>query len=132
MKAKTINLQLVKNIGNYESVRIGGEWSVEKGDDINECMSKACDELNEAFAVLREADKLKAERTAEEKAIAEARSTGKEFLQWGTPKMKQVIEAVMQGRADLDKVKEYYTLTNDTEKMINFAVTLNTARNINN
>ena len=28
MKAKTINVQIVKNLGNYETIRLGGEWEL--------------------------------------------------------------------------------------------------------
>lgn len=124
MKAKTINLQLVKNVGNYESVRLGGEWSLDKDEDMNKAMTKAYDELNEAFAILMQQKQDAAQVSEEEQAKAEANASGKEFLQWGTPKHQQVVQAVMEGRANLDKVKEFYTFTSETEKVINFAVAM--------
>ena len=32
MKCKTINVTLTVNLGNYESLRIGGEWELEPGE----------------------------------------------------------------------------------------------------
>lgn len=44
MEAKTINLQIVVNLGNYESVRLGGEW-VLNGENIQEAFASALSEL---------------------------------------------------------------------------------------
>lgn len=32
MRCKTINVTLTVNLGNYESLRIGGEWELEPGE----------------------------------------------------------------------------------------------------
>lgn len=44
MEAKTINLQIVVNLGNYESVRFGGEW-VLNGESMQEAFASALSEL---------------------------------------------------------------------------------------
>lgn len=44
MEAKTINLQIVVNLGNYESVRLGGEWNL-NGENIQEAFASALSEL---------------------------------------------------------------------------------------
>lgn len=54
MKANTINLQVVINLGNYESCRLGGEWSVEDGETTQEAMLKAREELRQSFNQLYE------------------------------------------------------------------------------
>lgn len=44
MEAKTINLQIVLNLGNYESVRLGGEWTL-NGESMQEAFASALSEL---------------------------------------------------------------------------------------
>lgn len=44
MEAKTINLQIVVNLGNYESVRLGGEWTL-NGESMQEAFASALSEL---------------------------------------------------------------------------------------
>lgn len=65
MTIKTINLQVVKNLGNYESLRIGAEWSVD-GEKIEDAAVKGMQELNAA------ADVILAGKKPEQKAAAPA------------------------------------------------------------
>ena len=46
MKAKTINVQITRCPRQYESIRIGGEWSVDKGETEAEVLDKALQMLN--------------------------------------------------------------------------------------
>ena len=46
MKAKTINVQITRCPRQYESIRIGGEWSVDKGETEAEVIDKALQMLN--------------------------------------------------------------------------------------
>lgn len=69
MKANLIKLEYTINMGNYSNVKIGGEWNVEDGESVKECMLAARNELK---GVIAEFDKVKAqEAAAKEKAIAE-------------------------------------------------------------
>ena len=46
MEAKTINVQITRCPRQYESIRIGGEWSVYKGETEAEVIDKALQMLN--------------------------------------------------------------------------------------
>lgn len=46
MRLNTINLQIVKNLGNYETLRIGAEWTPDSNESIAEAMAKGMEELN--------------------------------------------------------------------------------------
>lgn len=46
MKAKTINVQITRCPRQYESIRIGGEWSVDKGETEAEVIDRALQMLN--------------------------------------------------------------------------------------
>lgn len=52
MRLQTINLQLVKNLGNYESLRIGAEWTPDSNQTIDEAMAAGMAELNAAADIL--------------------------------------------------------------------------------
>lgn len=53
MKVTTINLQIVKNLGNYETMRLGCEVSVEKGESAEQAFLLAKAELQNAFKAIR-------------------------------------------------------------------------------
>lgn len=46
MKAKTINVQITRCPRQYESIRIGGEWSVDNDETEEEVLDKALQMLN--------------------------------------------------------------------------------------
>lgn len=49
MKAKTINVQIVKNLGNYETIRLGGEWEL-NGENLQDAIRAAVEELEQAWS----------------------------------------------------------------------------------
>lgn len=48
MKAKSINIQIVKNLGNYETIRVGGEWEL-NGENLQDAIRLAVEELENAW-----------------------------------------------------------------------------------
>ena len=48
MKAKSINVQIVKNLGNYETIRLGGEWEL-NGENLQDAIRAAVEELDNAW-----------------------------------------------------------------------------------
>lgn len=48
MKAKTINVQIVKNLGNYETIRLGGEWEL-NGENLQDAIRAAVEELENSW-----------------------------------------------------------------------------------
>ena len=52
MRLNIINLQIVKNLGNYESLRIGAEWTPDSNQTIDEAMAAGMAELNAAADIL--------------------------------------------------------------------------------
>lgn len=63
MKAKTINVQITRCPRQYESIRLGGEWSVDEGENEKQVMSKALELLNGYYEELMHP---KTEQPAEE------------------------------------------------------------------
>ena len=52
MRLNIINLQIVKNLGNYETLRIGAEWTPDSNQTLDEAMAAGMAELNAAADVL--------------------------------------------------------------------------------
>ena len=52
MRLNIINLQIVKNIGNFETIRIGAEWTPDSNQTIDEAMAAGMAELNAAADIL--------------------------------------------------------------------------------
>ena len=50
MKATEITMQIVKNRGNYESVRLEATWFLEDGEDINQAFKNGRMLLEQAYA----------------------------------------------------------------------------------
>lgn len=52
MRINTINLQIVRNLGNYETLRIGAEWTPDSNQTLAEAMAAGMAELNETADIL--------------------------------------------------------------------------------
>ena len=52
MRLNIINLQIVKNIGNFESLRIGAEWTPDSNQSIDDAMAEGMAELKAAADIL--------------------------------------------------------------------------------
>ena len=74
MKAITINVQISKSPKQYESIRLGGEWSVEEGETVESTMAKAYEQLNAIYA-----DMLNPKPKTEEKKPEEERLTERQI-----------------------------------------------------
>lgn len=46
MRVNTINLQIVRNLGNFESIRIGAEWTPDSNQTLADAMAAGMAELN--------------------------------------------------------------------------------------
>lgn len=55
MRVNTINLQMVINLGNYETLRVGAEWTPDSNQTMEEAMLAADKELRESASALLQA-----------------------------------------------------------------------------
>ena len=100
MKAERITMQIVKNLGNYETVRFEAEFLVEDGEQLTDCFTTAKNELESAFNELysKKSDTKKTER--------------KELV-FASPEFYRVCNALNDGRTDLKEVQKYFILNKD-------------------
>ena len=115
MKQTTINAQITKNLGNYESVRLGGEWSIED-EDTSQAYRSALAQLNQVFEELYHPKKKDAQN---ENKVQNA----KQVVEFGTPLLQSICNRIAE-KADLtlDKIEQYYDLTPEAKKTIMIAI----------
>ena len=115
MKQTTINIQVTKNLGNYESVRLGGEWSIEDEDPAHAYRS-ALAQLNQVFEELYHQNKKDAQN---EKQV----QNSKQVVEFGTPLLQSICNRIAE-KADLtlDKIEQYYDLTPEAKKTVMIAL----------
>ena len=123
MKAKTINVQIVKNLGNYESIRIGGEWEL-NGESVEQATQQALSELNAAWEVCKKpAPQVKTEQVSEQhEQVAE----GLQYVtfQHDQELLQKIIKRVQKTKVTIDDVLKYYALDDDAQRCVEAAIKL--------
>ena len=116
MKMEKINAQITKNLGNYESVRIGGEWSIDENENPEHAYLSALAQLNQVFEELYHP---KQNATQNEKQVQNA----KPVVDFGTPLLQSICNRIAE-KADitLEKIEQYYDLTPEAKKTVMIAL----------
>ena len=105
MKATTITMQIVKNLGNYEMCRLEATYTLTEmeADNIEDAFVNARGQLERAFK--KAYDKVEAER-ADKGAIEKMALTDKKQI-------NRVLKAVKDGKLSVNDVREQFEVTND-------------------
>lgn len=131
MKAKTINVQIVKNLGNYETIRLGGEWEL-NGENLQDAIRAAVEELEQAWSKPKLSPQ-SAPNPAEIETPAPVEKTpqiaenGKKLVRF--KEEAKILRAIVK-RAQEDKsvtletVCEHYELDEDAQKCVEAAIKL--------
>lgn len=90
MKAVEISMQLVKNVGNYESVRLMATYTIDPNENVEGCFIAARVELEQAYL---------------------AAYPPRQVLTVGTKLFERVCAAMSAGKADLELVKKSYDIS---------------------
>lgn len=122
MKPITINVQISKCPKQYESIRLGGEWTLEEGETEQQAMSKALEMLEQFYA----------EHTCQKPKTESAPAQIAEKPKGKTPlKMEadaKTIEAIckrIESGVSLEKVLEFYEPDENAMKVLKMAAKLN-------
>ena len=123
MKAKTINVQIVINLGNYETMRLGGEWEL-NGESVEQATQQALAELNAAWKLCKKpAPQVKTEQVAEQhEEVADGRhvvtfKNDQELLQ-------KIVKRVQKTKVTIDDVMEHYALDDEAKRCVEAAIKL--------
>ena len=108
MKATTITMQIVKNLGNFEMVRLEATFSLieMETDHIEDSFVNARNQLERAFK--KAYNKTEIERV-EKGAIEKLTLTDKK-------QMNRVLKAVKDGRLSIDEVRSQFEITDELKE----------------
>ena len=127
MKLTKIEVSCTFNAGNYESVKLGGEWEITESETLTDALQAA------TAAIRAEWERIKAakvesntpqEKTPqnEEKAV----KSGKTLVEFGSPLLQKIVDRIMADKSvTLEVITTHYDLTDDARKVIEAALTLN-------
>lgn len=123
MKAKTINVQIVKNCGNYESIRIGGEWEL-NGESVEQATQAALAELNAAWELCkRPAPQVKTEQEVEQPKQA---ADGRQVVEFRKDNelLQKIVKRVQKTDVTMERLLELYAFDDDARKCVEAAIKL--------
>lgn len=123
MKAKTINVQIVKNCGNYESIRIGGEWEL-NGESVEQATQAALAELNAAWELCKKpAPQVKTEQEAEQPKPA---TDGRQVVEFRKDNelLQKIVKRVQKTDVTMERLLELYAFDEDAQKCVETAIKL--------
>lgn len=123
MKAKSINVQIVKNCGNYESIRIGGEWEL-NGESVEQATQAALAELNAAWELCKKpAPQIKTEQAAEQPAQA---ADGRQLVtfQKDNELLQKIVKRVQKTKITIEDVLKHYSLDDEAQRCVEAAIKL--------
>ena len=105
MKAEKITMQIVKNLGNYEMVRLEATYTLTEmeADNIDDAFVNARGQLERAFR--KAYDKVEVSR-ANKGSIEKMALTDKKQI-------NRVLKAVKDGKLSVDDVREQFEVTGD-------------------
>lgn len=129
MKQTSINVQITKNLGNYENIRLGGEWSIEESENPAQAYSNALNELNNVYAQMFHVEQKESEnpqaqaveiQKAEQKVV-----DGKQFISFKeNPNIVQSIcrRVAKDKNVTMETIMQYYTLDEEARKVVELAI----------
>ena len=114
----TITFQIVKNLGNYETVRFGIEYEL-NGTPPAEAFRQAEIEVEKAFSELKKTFKTCNSENVNGENLENSNKI-KRDLELDSTEFKKLQTALKQGIINLNEINEHYNLSKETiEKLLN-------------
>ena len=128
MTAKSINVQIVKNLGNYETIRIGGEWEL-NGENLQDAIRAAVEELEQAWGKpkLAQQNAPNIENVETPAPAEKIAKNGKKLVRFKEEAkiLQAIVKRVQEDKAvTIETVCEYYELDDDAQKCVEAAIKL--------
>ena len=131
MKAKSINVQIVKNLGNYETIRLGGEWEL-NGENLQDAIRAAVEELEQAWSKPKAAPQIAptpetVETPTQEEKTPQIAENGKKLVRFKEESkiLQAIVTRVQKDKSvTLETVCEHYELDEDALKCVEAAIKL--------
>ena len=125
MKLTKIEVSCTFNAGNYESVKLGGEWEITESETLTDAIQAATNAIRAEWERMK-APKAETPATAEKAPQNEEKSVNKRLVEFGSPLLQKIVDRVMTDKSvTMEVIASHYDLTDDTRKVIQSAITLN-------
>ncbi len=127
MKLTKIEVSCTFNAGNYESVKLGGEWEIESSEEIGCAMQNALNAIRSEWERIKAA---KVESTTPKEKTPQneekAAKSSKTLVEFGSPLLQKIVDRIMADKSvTLEVITTHYDLTDDARKVIEAAILLN-------
>ena len=125
MKLTKFEVSCTFNAGNYESVKLGGEWEITESETLTDAIQAATAAIRAEWERMK-APKAETPATAGEAPQNEEKPVNKRLVEFGSPLLQKIVDRVMANkRITMDVILAHYDLTEDARKVIEAAITLN-------
>ena len=125
MKLTKIEVSCTFNAGNYESVKLGGEWELTESETLTDAIQSATAAIRAEWERMK-APKAETPATVEKAPQIEEKSVNKRLVEFGSPLLQKIVDRVMTDKSvTMDVIASHYDLTEDARKVIQAAITLN-------
>lgn len=127
MKLTKIEVSCTFNAGNYESVKLGGEWEIESTEEIGAAMQNAVSAIRAEWEMIKSA---KVESNTQQEKTQQTQEkevkSSKTMVEFGSPLLQKIVDRIMADKSvTMDVIITHYDLTDDARKVIEAALKLN-------
>ena len=125
MKLTKIEVSCTFNAGNYESVKLGGEWEITESETLTDAMQAAMAAIRAEWERMK-AQKVETPATVEKVPQNEEKAPNKRLVEFGSPLLQKIVDRVMTDKSvTMEVITDHYDITEDARKVIQAAIALN-------
>ena len=125
MTLTKIEVSCTFNAGNYESVKLGGEWEITESETLTYAIQAATNAIRAEWERMK-APKVETPAAVEKAPQNEEKAANKRLVEFGSPLLQKIVDRVMADKSvTMEVITDHYDLTEDALKVIQAAITLN-------
>ena len=125
MKLTKVEVSCTFNAGNYESVKLGGEWEITESETLTDALQAATNAIRAEWERMK-APKVETPATVEKATQNEEKAASKRLVEFGSPILQKIVDRVMSDKSvTMEVIASHYDLTDDARKVIEAAIRLN-------
>lgn len=121
MKTKQVELELVKNLGNYETAKIRLVATITEKENAEDAVANLNEMIKRTFKRLYEKPETKSEKKEITNSLIKRNEEGKiivEYSKEADSLFQRIRKAVKTRKVDPEEVKKFYSIDNETFKLL--------------
>lgn len=125
MKLTKVEVSCTFNAGNYESVKLGGEWEITESETLTDALQAATAAIRAEWERMK-APKVETPATTEKAPQNEEKAESKRIVEFGSPLLQKIVDRVIADKSvTMEVIESHYDLTEDARKVIEAAIQIN-------